>query len=419
MPFLEHQKYGYMDYTFDSVIPRTLVFTPKCMHKIWLLSGESCRFTADRTEAGSLDGQMRKIFRDGKKHRSTSPGSKPIVCRTREHRQCEHSLDITMQQTTLPHRVVRSAKDLASATLSGTTFELKTPWGNKHSGASAQASSSLQHLPTDSAQSRASIDLRGSAFRNGTVATLHKAAEENFQTFQELADLQAEYNACLATLQDIDAPPEASCDSSLTETDLASKAVVQRADVVMIDTDDSASRHEWSSESTQDNNVDLARTAAAQRLNQIAAHLQRSLAMQTPQQDAFDQSHLLVHKTRSLFLDEHTRQADDVNRNTLRRDQAGLHYPGVHGNLAPQHRDTVAHLAHPPSLSTEKEENVLHRQFHCPYYACHHNLQLLLASNSSSSQRQCVHAGCGLNIETFTAWAEHIHTAHHDLLGSL
>jgi hypothetical protein len=365
---------------------------------------------------------MRKIFRHDKNTISLHQDrSLSCVGQRSESIDSPSALSnmIMQPQTTLPHRVVRSAKDLASATLNGTTFELKTPGGSKHQGASAQASSSLEYVPRGSAQSRASVDIRGSKFRNVANEDLCKAAEEDFQTFQELADLQAEYNACLATLQDIDAPPEASYDSSLTETDLASKALVQSADAVIIDADESASNHELPSESTQDNTVDLARTAAARRLNQIGAHLQRSLAMQTPQQDAFDQSHVLVDKTRSLVLNEHTRHTDNQHRNTVHANQAGLHrHHGVHSNVASQCRDAVAHVDHLPSLSPKKQDNVLQRQFHCPYYACHHNLQLLFASSSSSSPRPCVHAGCDLNIETFASWAEHIHTPHHDLLGS-
>jgi hypothetical protein len=353
---------------------------------------------------------------------NTSP--RLIVCWTMflEHQTHTHTFDTTMDQTTLPHRVVRSAKDLASATLSGTTFELKSPSESKHTGTSAQASSSFKHLPRRSAQSSARINNRGSSFRSAANDTLRKDAEDEFERFQGLEDLQAEYTACLASLHDKVAPQEGLYDPQeflRPQANLVSNAVVEGAETNMMDLDEPTSGYEMSSESIRQRSVDFARTAASRRLKQIGAHLQRNLTMQTLQQDAYIQSHALVSATRSLILEEHTRQADDEYRRAIHSTQTGTNQRGVHRDLASQNRDAVAHVDCPPRLSLENQDNILQRQFHCPYYACHHNLQHLSTSSSSSSQRRCVHAGCDLNMETLNSWAEHIHTPHHDLLGSL
>lgn len=319
-----------------------------------------------------------------------------------------------MQQTTLPYRVVQSAKDLASATLSGATFELKDPLDSKHAGSSSQASTSVEYPSSESAKSRPGIAARGSSFRNETDESHRAKAEQDFERFQQLDDFQSEFTACLASLRDTFEPPEDSYDPQS-----ASNEFVKGTEIAAIEVDELTSRHELSSESVVAKDVDFARTAAVRRLYQIGAHLQRNLEMQTLQPEAYTQSHALMDESRSLVVDQLTRQADDDIRNTTRTDEAESLRQGIRNVVASQHQAPVASAERAPESSPMKEVDVLQRQFHCPYYACHRNLKLHTTSSSNSSQHQCVHVGCDFTAETFSSWAEHIHMPHHDLLGSI
>ena len=326
-----------------------------------------------------------------------------------------------MQQTTLPHRVARSAKDLTSATLSGATFELRDPRESKYAGTSSQASASFEHLSSGSAQQRPGINARGSSFRNETDDA-QRRAEQDFERFQQLDDFQSEFTACLASLHDAFELREDSYDHKdalLTGPNSQSKDVVKAAGTITIDAGESTSNHELASESILKGNLDSARTAAVRRLNQIGAHLQRNLAMQTLEQETYVQSQALMNETRSVVMEEVTRQADDEARDTSRSNKAAASNRGVHTSAASHHRGAVGRAESPRQPSTEKEHDVLQRQFHCPYYACHRNLRFHSISSSSSSQRPCVHVGCDFTTETFSSWAEHVHTPHHDLLGSI
>jgi hypothetical protein len=329
-----------------------------------------------------------------------------------------------MQQTTLPHRVARSVKDLASATLSGATFELKDPRESKYEGpSSSHASNSFEHLSSGSIQQRPGIYARGSSFRNETNDVQWRKAEEDFERFQQLDDFQSEFTACLASLNNTIAPQESSHglqSDSILESDHMSNQILEPGETSKINLDQSTSRHELASESISKRDADFARTAALRRLNQIGAHLQRNLAMQTLQQEDADvQSHVFMSGTKSIVLDELTRQADDGVRNATRTDEAESSSHGVRNVVLSQHQDQIANIDSPPKSPSEEEDNVLQRQFHCPYYACHRNLKLHSTSSSSSSQRQCVHVGCDFTTETFSSLAEHIHVPHHDLLGSV
>lgn len=317
-----------------------------------------------------------------------------------------------MQQTTLPHRVARSAKDLASATLSGATFELKDPRDSKYAGTSSQASTSFECLSSGSAQARPGLYARGSSFRNETDEIYREKAEHDFERFQQLDDFQSEFTTCLTSLRDTLERQEGSYGSKSDE-------IGKIAATSTIDADESTSKHELASESVIAKDLDFARTAATRRLNQIGAHLQRNLAMQTLQQEAYTRTHALMNETGSMVMEETTRQADDDVRNTTRTNVAEASLHGSRGVAASQHQAPTASGESDPRASPEKEDEVLQRQFHCPYYACHRNLKLRSASSSSSSQRQCVHVGCDFSIKTFSSWAEHIHMPHHDLLGSI
>lgn len=353
-----------------------------------------------------------------------TPSSKFIATETITpncRRSCDTSKS-TMQQTTLPHRVVRSAKDLASATLSGATFELKDSLDSKHAGSSSQASTSSEHLSSGSVQQRPELHARGSSFRNETDESHREKAEQEFGRFQLLDDFQSEFTACLASLHDKLEPQEGPFDLQkplLTGPTTKSNETTQAAEIITIDANESILRNELASDPIIEKDVNTARTAAVRRLNQIGAHLQRNLAMQTLQQEAYLQSHASMDETRSLVVDQLTRQADDEVRNATHTDEAESSRHGIRNMVAPQHLAPVASVESAPESSSEKEDEVLQRQFHCPYYACHRNLKLHSTSSSNSSKRQCVHVGCGFNAETFSSWAEHIHMPHHDLLGSI
>jgi len=329
-----------------------------------------------------------------------------------------------MQQTTAPHRVARSAKDLASATLSGAAFELKNLRDSKYAATSSQASTSFEHISSGSARSRPGINARGSSFRNETDDIHRRRAEQDFERFQQLDDLQSEFAACLTSLHDT-IPPQGSSYGShrvlITEPACGTSEVVKVAETSTIDANESTSRNYTASESIQETNLDSARTAAVRRLNQIGAHLQRNLEIQTLQQEAYLQSHALLNGTRSHALNQLTRQADTDTRNTTHTTEATSSSHTVQKSATPQDRDQITHIDNPaksPSRS-EKEDDMLQRQFHCPYYACHRNLQLRPTSSSSSSRRPCVHVSCDITIETLSSWIEHIHMPHHDLLGSV
>ena len=328
-----------------------------------------------------------------------------------------------MQQTTLPHRVLRSAKDLASATLSSAASELKDPRESKYAATSSstQASDCLEHSHEGGSQSRPNLNFRGSSFRSETNDILRRDAEENFALFQQLEDIQTQFAACLSSLQDTAELRDGLCDPrniALAGKDLEFDATAKAADATTIDLVQSTSRHELANESIEGKSMDSAHEAAVRRLNQIGAHMQRNLAMQTLQQDAHDQSHILLHHTRLVGRDELKRQAVDEYRNANHPNGAEPESLRVHKSATSLDRTSVARFESPAKPSLEKEENTLEHRFHCPYYECHHNLQLLTVSKSSSNQRPCVHVGCNLELEEFSCWAEHIHMPHHDLLGS-
>lgn len=332
------------------------------------------------------------------------------------------TLNSTMQHTTLPHRVVRSAKDLASATLSGAAFELNDPRQSKYAGTSSRASTSFEHLSSGSAQTGSRINARGSSFRDETDGVHRWEEEQDFERFQQLDDFQSEFTACLASLKETIALQENSCRPQSDLIMESEPGINETAGFSMIDLDNSASRHQLASESILEMSLDSTRTAAVRRLNQIGAHLQRNLAMQTlQQQEVYLQSHALTNATRSLVLDQFTRQADNDTQTTTHTTEAVSSSHAVQKSVSSQHEDQTAHVNNPAIPPSEKEEDDdgSQRQFHCPYYACHRNLQLHSTRSSSSSKRPCVHVGCDLTIENFTSWAEHIHMPHHDLLGSL
>lgn len=327
---------------------------------------------------------------------------------------------MAVEETTLPHRVVRSAKDLASATLTGAAFELKDPRESKHVGTSTQASTCLHYLSSEAGPSRPGINTRGSSFRDGANDVSCRDAEEDFERFQELAAFQAEFPACLASLQDAIALQEETyglAGVSLKTHDLEFNTVVKSHENGMINADKSTSRP---SGLYGKRSVNGAHTAALRRLDLIGAHLQKNLAIQALQQDAYEQSHALMNEIGQHLQDEQTQKTNDDDGSTTHSTQGASHSYSDDRSMTSQRYDAVVHNETPPASFSEKEEDGLQRQFHCPYYACHRNLQLLSTSSSisSSSQRSCVHVGCNIHIETSDSWAEHIHKPHHNLLGS-
>ena len=237
-----------------------------------------------------------------------------------------------------------------------------------------------------------------------------------------MADFQSEFTACLASLHETFESQEGSSDlqdALLTGPKTKPNGAIEPVKTITIDADESTSRHTLASELFAEKDADFARMAAVRRLNQIAAHLPRDLAIQTLQLEAHAHSHALMDETRSLVVDQLTRQAGDKVRNTTLTDGAESSRHGIRNVVTPQHRNPVASVERPPESSLEKEDDVLQHQFYCPYYACHRNLKLHSIDSSNSSQRRCVHVDCEFTAKTFNSWAEHIHMPHHDLLGSI
>jgi hypothetical protein len=335
---------------------------------------------------------------------------------------------MSTQETALPHRVVRSAKNLAAATLSG-TFELNglvDPQYRKHAGTSIQASHDYGKHSSDITRSKPISKSRESSFRDELNATECREAEEDFDQFQVLKDLRGwqnhEFVEGLQALRDASVPQGSaygSQDVSRTPYDSIYGKVVDGHATSTSVPEKPISKTGPATGAVDDAQLDFARPAALRRLRQIGAHLQKNLAMQVLQQAAFKQSHTSMHRVSSHVQNQHTHQYITEHHEPIRSDKVRSDRNDNQANQsAQQSHESISRVKETPALPSEKEESGLQRQFHCPYYACHRNLQLLSTNGSSSSQRRCVHMGCLFEAETHKSWAEHIHVPHHDLLGS-
>jgi hypothetical protein len=331
------------------------------------------------------------------------------------------------QETALPRRVVRSAKDLACATLSG-TFELNDLHVRKHAGSSTSTPDSHDYgkHSSDITRSKSVLESRKSSFRNGLNATACREAEEEFDRFQALNDFQEwqspEFVAGFTSLQHASVPQGhsyGSQDLSQTPLDLKHDTIV---DAHLVGTTVSGRQESGigsANESECETTTDFAHKAAFRRLHQIGAHLQTNLAMQVLQQAAYEQIQASMHRVSSHVQNQHTHQYINENHDPIRSDKVRSDRSiNEEDQSSQQPHESISRAKEPPALPSEREETGLPRQFHCPYYACHRNLQLFSTSGSSSSRRPCVHVGCGFEAETYNLWAEHVHVPHHDLLGS-
>jgi hypothetical protein len=336
-------------------------------------------------------------------------------------------MNTNMQETALPQRVVRSAKDLACATLSG-TFELNDLQDRKHAGSSTstRASHDYGKHSSDITRSKSILESRKSSFRDELDATACREAEEEFDRFQELNDFQGwqspEFYAGFTSLRDASVPQghlHGSRDVSQTPLDLKHDEIVDAHLVSTTVSEMLESGTGLANESECETTTDFAHKAAFRRLHQIGAHLQNNLAVQVLQQAVFEQVHASMHQTLSHSQNQHTHQCILENHDPICSDKLRADRNIDQEKFASQQpQEPISRAKERPALPSEKEETGLQRQFHCPYYACHRNLQLFYTSGSSSSRRPCVHVGCGFEAETYNLWAEHVHVPHHDLLGS-
>jgi hypothetical protein len=332
-----------------------------------------------------------------------------------------------MQETALPQRVVRSAKDLACATLSG-TFELNDLQVRKHAGSSTstRASHDYGKHSSDITRSKSILESRQNSFRDDLNATACREAEEEFDRFQKLNDFQEwqspEFVASITSLRDASIPQghlHGSRDVSQTPLGLKHYEIVDAHLVGTTVSEKPESGTALANESDCETITDFAHRAAFRRLQQIEAHLQTNSAMQVLQQAIFEQVHASMHQTLSHSQNQHTHRYILENHDPIRSDRLRAnHNISEEDQSSQQPHDSISRAKEPPALSSDKEETEPQRQFHCPYYGCHRNLQFFSTSGSSSSHRPCVHVGCGFEAETYNLWTEHVHVPHHDLLGS-
>ena len=333
---------------------------------------------------------------------------------------------MAVQETTmLPHRLARSAKELAQASLSGVACELKDPRMGKQAGSSSQAAASAhQHDGSQSGEvskSRPALFSRENSFRNQPNASASRAVEEDFNRFQQGNDIRQ--NGCMSSdstawVKVMPEPGNYQEGSFLFQNEsLASQYVTagahakDRADDA-INSKISQSDTSVINDSKLDSKADHARAAAARRLEQIGAQIQRNMAMQMLHQDASSVHDYLLATTSMDLYHESAQQFTNQQPTTPQSSKTNSTTDSL--KTAQRHRQTPTPDRAPASSSDNAEEDSqIH--FHCPYYACHQNLQQLLSS--SSSRILCVHAGCSEESKTRKEWNEHIALPHHDLQG--
>jgi hypothetical protein len=374
---------------------------------------------------------MRKAFRSDRNHLFALQSIVIPRVRCRSHqglfngRVINLTLSMNTQETALPQRVVRSAKNLASATLSG-TFELNDLQSRKQVGTSTQALHDYGKHSSDITRFKSIPESRKSSFRDEWNATACKEAEEDFERFQASKDFRVwqnhefvEGSEALRGASVLQGSAYGSQDVPRTPYDAIYSTIANGHAISTSVPEKPSSKIGSATGPVDDAQLYLARTAALRRLRQIGAHLQKNLAMQVLQQVAFEQSHASMHRASAHAQNQQPRQHIDENPEPIRSDKVRSDRNNNQGSpSSEQSHESVSRGKEPSALSLGKEEDGLQRQFHCPYYACHRNLQLLPLSGSSSSQRRCVHVGCTFQANTLNSWDEHIHVPHHDLLGS-
>lgn len=331
-----------------------------------------------------------------------------------------------MQEAAFSRRVARSAKDLTLASLSGVTDELKDPRSGKQSGSSTQIPQ--QHKDQHSepcSRSRPHSGFREDSFRTQVSASASKAAEEDFDRFQDRGDFRDTWQVHDIAAQ-LAASSMAGPSQELEHEHLNTgswhfhrESELSAGDIADIPDDAKpletvASEDQLTSGAAHmESSLDITRAAARRRLDQISAHLQRNLALQALQQDidvrAQDILEMIAQTSneRRLSFDEMDRHAT----HTSHSEQAN--------NLTHSSHPIQHHYPLPPNQPTLKEERDEQPQysFNCPYYECHRILKRLEPNSLSSDLKPCVHEGCWFHAEGMEAWIEHIKLPHHDLQG--
>lgn len=330
-----------------------------------------------------------------------------------------------MQETTLPQRLAKSAKDLAYATLTGANFELKDLRESKQAGSSTQISFQANEQSSGSVGSRSTSSSEGSGFRNRPSSIKRRQTEEDFDRFHRTNDFQTWQNlrsaASVESIQDEGAQYQDSDVSNNLSLVASATEIVEDVEghlANMLDLNRSKSRSTEDTAQPCERKSDFSHTSALRRLNQIGAHLQNNISMQKLEHGAHVRSHVSMHDIASQAQVEQAYQVVNELRDPVRlnKDQKDRSIDDQH--TLPSHRNPAARDKRPVPSARENEQDNISRQFHCPYYACHENMQAFSTSVSSSTQKPCVHVGCKFQTETSTAWVEHVHTPHHDLQGS-
>jgi hypothetical protein len=345
---------------------------------------------------------------------------------------CGAVITMAVQETTLlPHRLARSAKDLARASLSGVACELKDPRMAKQAGSSSQAAAAAhQHDGNQSGEvtrSRPALFSRENSFRNQPNASASRAVEGDFGRFQE-DDLCQDERLSPGFTAYVEVNPEsgkyqvgsyAAQNEPLAPYYPTTKANAKERVKDAMNVGTSRSDAGVMNDNKRDSKADHARAAAAaRRLEQIGAQIQKNLAMQMLQQDASVQTSLVP----AAVMDLQYETAQQTFAQQPRTPRSFPHTESAsdsHQVSQHHHRQTPSpNQTHASSISEDATDEPDDSQlfFHCPYYACHQNLQRL-SSSSSSSRKLCVHAGCEEQLETRNAWIEHIVLPHHDLQG--
>jgi hypothetical protein len=365
------------------------------------------------------------------KHRHGKPQIFQVIVlatiSTKVNTECDTVITMTMQETTLlPHRLARSAKDLVQASLSGVACELKDPRMAKQVGSSSQTATSRQYgdgsQSGETSRSRPALFARENSFRSLPNASASRAVEEDFVRFQEKdfsqnAWLSSDFAKIIPESGNhLDGSYRIHNEPSLTSHHLTPGATANGVANEAIDSRFSRANTTVVNDSHRESKADHARAAAAaRRLEQIGAHIQRNLAMQVVlQQDASVQDHRLMAKTAMDLHHESTQQAANQQQSRTSQSSRIQSTNDSHRMSQHAHHQTPA-SSHENAKEVEQDDSQPH--FHCPYYACHQNLKRLLTNSSGSGQRPCVHAGCNEQPETLKAWNEHIALPHHNLQG--
>lgn len=328
-------------------------------------------------------------------------------------------------ETTLPHRVASSAKQLVRSTVSGIESEYGVPDAGKQTGSSSRAPSQSGSSRDKTVPRRPEPASRENSFRSQvSAATLH-AVEEDFDRFQEQRYFEAQdyfHNAAYSTsFSDFNRFQEALNEegySSIQPYDEMNNQAFTNDTSANIDLPDSKISDSKTSETTRRPNLASMRSSSAlRRLNQVGAHMQRNLALQEAFQQKIDTQSIAATHTSLLNTSQSSqyRHAREPNLS---------HEPRPTQKLHQTHQTTPQPT--PPSRKQfkQKEESEdkipLETQFHCPYYACHQNL-LHHTSDSSTDAggRACVHVGCTFQAESLKGWSDHVVLPHHDLQGGL